>query len=405
MAISASSRRAAWLGAYLLLAVMMAGTLPTPLYPLYAQRLGLSPLWVTLVFASYALAILFKLLVFGKLSDLLGRRPVLVLSVGLTGASLLAFLYWPSLPGLFVGRILSGMAVGLMVGAVTAYLAELLRNRALAALITSLCNMSGLGLGALLSGAVSQYAAQPLHASYQLLLGMLLPGLLLPWLPETVKHEGPRPALRLQRLGIPAEIRQAFMAAAMAVLCGFSFLGLFAALAGRFLAVGLHRGGFLLSGGMVFSAFCCAALGQLLVVRMPPRKVVPAGVLLLPLALACVWLAFRLASMPLFLAGAAVGGMGAGMALRGGLGLVAMLSPAERLAEVSSCFFVAAYLGLIVPVVGVGILLTRLDMASVLALFGLLVGALAMASSRAVLAQTEVLPHGGVAEGARSQEA
>ncbi|POZ61994.1 MFS transporter [Chromobacterium alticapitis] len=384
MHIPAQSRRAAWLSAYLLLVVMMAGTLPTPLYPVYAKQLGLSPLLVTMVFASYALAILFKLMVFGKLSDLLGRRPVLGLALGLTLAGLLAFLFWPTLTGLFVGRILSGMAVGLMVGATTAYLAELLRNRALAALITSLSNMSGLGLGALLSGAVSQYAAEPLHACYQVSLALLLPALALPWLPETVKHDGPRPALRLQRLRVPPEIRQAFVAAALAVLCGFSFLGLFAALAGRFLAVGLHRSGFLLSGGVVFSAFCCAAIGQLLVMRMSPRKALPAGVLLLPLALACVWVAFRMASMPLFLGGAALGGVGAGIALRGGLGLVTMLAPGERIAEVSSCFFVAAYLGLIAPVVGVGLLLSVLDMSSTIGLFGLLVGALSIYSSRAV---------------------
>ncbi|WP_347928946.1 MFS transporter [Pseudomonas helvetica] len=385
MRVSTQFRRAAWLSTYLLLVVMMVGTLPTPLYPLYATQLGLSPFVVTLVFASYALAILFKLMVFGRLSDLLGRRAVLGLGLGLTFASLLSFLLWPTLAGLFVGRILSGMAVGLMVGATTAYLSELLSNRSLAALISSLSNMSGLGLGALLSGWVAETAAQPLHASYIALLFMLLPGLLLPWLPETVIHGGTRPPLRLQRLRIPSEMRQAFMAVAMSVLCGFSFLGLFAALAGRFLAIGLHHSGLLLSGGIVFLTFCSAAIGQLLVLRLSPRRVVPVGVWLLPLALACVWLAFHFASLSLFLGGAVLGGMGAGMVLRAGLGLVTMLSPADRIAEVSSGFFVAAYLGLIVPVVGVGLLLSVWDMSSTIGLFGALVTILVIFSSRAVL--------------------
>jgi MFS family permease len=245
--------------------------------------------------------------------------------------------------------------------------------------------MSGLGLGALLSGLVAEHAAQPLFASYQALLLMLLPGLLLPWLPETVTHDKPRPPLRLQRLRVPHEIRATFMAVAMAVLCGFSFLGLFAALAGRFLEVGLHRGGFLLSGFIVFSAFFSASIGQLLAMRLSPRRVLPGGVMLLPLGVACVWLAFHWASMPLFLSGAVLGGIGAGMVLRGGLGLVIMLSPAERIAEVGSYFFVAAYLGLIVPVVGVGLLLSVLDMSWTIGLFGLLVGALAVFSSRAVI--------------------
>lgn len=386
MGISHRFNRAVWLSTYLLLVVMMVGTLPTPLYPLYARQLDLSPFWVTLVFASYALAILFKLLIFGRLSDLLGRRVVLGLGIGLTLASLLSFLLWPTLVGLFVGRLLSGMAVGLMVGATTAYLAELLGNRSLAALIASLSNMGGLGLGALLSGWVAEQAAQPLHASYAVLLLMLLPAVLLPWMPETVIHGGTRPPLRLQRLRIPSEMRQAFMAVAMSVLCGFSFLGLFAALAGRFLAVGLHQSGILLSGSIVFLAFCSAAIGQLLVLRMAPRRVVPVGVLLLPVALASVWLAFEFTSLTLFLGGAVLGGMGAGMVLRGGLGLVTMLSPADRMAEVSSAFFVAAYLGLIVPVVGVGLLLSVWEMSSTIGLFGGLVTLMAIFSSRAVLA-------------------
>ncbi|KAE9644233.1 MFS transporter [Pseudomonas sp. PB103] len=386
MGISHRFNRAVWLSTYLLLVVMMVGTLPTPLYPLYARQLDLSPFWVTLVFASYALAILFKLLIFGRLSDLLGRRVVLGLGIGLTLASLLSFLLWPTLVGLFVGRLLSGMAVGLMVGASTAYLAELLGNRSLAALIASLSNMGGLGFGALLSGWVAEQAAQPLHASYVVLLLMLLPAVLLPWLPETVIHGGSRPPLRLQRLRIPSEMRQAFMAVAMSVLCGFSFLGLFAALAGRFLAVGLHQSGILLSGSIVFLAFCSAAIGQLLVLRMAPRRVVPVGVLLLPVALASVWLAFEFTSLTLFLGGAVLGGMGAGMVLRGGLGLVTMLSPADRMAEVSSAFFVAAYLGLIVPVVGVGLLLSVWEMSSTIGLFGGLVTLMAIFSSRAVLA-------------------
>lgn len=300
------------LAAYLLLVVMMAGTLPTPLYTLYAKQLDLSPLLVTLVFATYAVAILFTLLLFGKLSDLLGRRAVFGIGVGLACIGVLVFLFQPTFVGLLSGRFLSGMAVGLMVGTTTAYLAELLHNRPLAALISSLCNMSGLGLGALLSGSVAEYAAQPLCASYQTWLIMLLPVLLLHWMPETVQHNVSLSGLRLQRLRVPSEIRHIFMAVAAAVLCGFSFLGLFAALVGRFLAVGLHLGGFLLSGAIVFSAFFSATIGQLLAVWLSSRRAVLVGAMLLPAGLACIWLAFHLASMFLFLLSAVLGGVGAG---------------------------------------------------------------------------------------------
>ena len=124
-----SRELAAVVSAYLLIVVMMAGTLPTPLYSLYAQQLGLSPLWITMVFAMYALAILAALLLFGRLSDSLGRLPVIAISLGLTLLCLLTFIFRPTLSGLFVARAFSGLAVGLLVGTTTAYLAELLDNR------------------------------------------------------------------------------------------------------------------------------------------------------------------------------------------------------------------------------------------------------------------------------------
>jgi len=379
-----SRELAAVVSAYLLIVVMMAGTLPTPLYSLYAQQLGLSPLWITMVFAMYALAILAALLLFGRLSDSLGRLPVIAISLGLTLLCLLTFIFRPTLSGLFVARAFSGLAVGLLVGTTTAYLAELLDNRSRAALISSVSNMAGLGLGALMAGALAQYGSAPLRDGYQCLLLMLLPSLLLPWMPETVSPTAHGTWLRIQRLQVPQSIRPAFMAAALAVFCGFSFLGLFAALAGRFLLVGLHHSGFLLSGAVVFSAFCSAAGSQCLVARRAPRRVVSYGVLALPLALLGVWRAFALASLSLFLFSAVLGGIGAGMVLRGGLGLVTSLAPTDRLAEVCSCLFVAAYLGLILPVVGMGLLLVYVGLPLAILLFCAAVSILAGLSRNAM---------------------
>jgi hypothetical protein len=61
------------------LVVMLAGSnLPTPLYPTYQRVFALSPLLVTLVYATYAFTVMPCLLVFGPLSDAVGRRPTLL---------------------------------------------------------------------------------------------------------------------------------------------------------------------------------------------------------------------------------------------------------------------------------------------------------------------------------------
>src|SRR3954447_20793029 len=89
---------------YLFTVVMLGGTVPSPLYPFYVRTLGLTPLLVTVVFAAYAVGTLAALLLFGGLSDRVGRRPVLALAVGVAVASTLVFLFWQTLPGLLLGR-------------------------------------------------------------------------------------------------------------------------------------------------------------------------------------------------------------------------------------------------------------------------------------------------------------
>ncbi|MFD7733463.1 MFS transporter, partial [Kitasatospora phosalacinea] len=104
----------------------MAGTtLPTPLYGLYQERIGFSELMVTVVFAVYAFGVIGVLLLFGNVSDAVGRRPVLLCGLACAAASAVAFLAEQGLAWLFAGRLLSGFAAGLFTGTATAYVLEL----------------------------------------------------------------------------------------------------------------------------------------------------------------------------------------------------------------------------------------------------------------------------------------
>jgi MFS family permease len=76
---------------------MLGTTLPTPLYPLFEERYGFGPLLVTVIFAIYAFGVIGGLVLFGNLSDRIGRKPVLLLGLGLSGTSALLFLLAGSL--------------------------------------------------------------------------------------------------------------------------------------------------------------------------------------------------------------------------------------------------------------------------------------------------------------------
>src|SRR5579863_7153943 len=111
-----------WTVAYVYVTVMALGTVPSPLYGLYRQRDGFSTFTITLVFAAYSVGTAVSLFLAGHISDWYGRKTVLVPGLALSGLSAVVFLSWRALPGLYVGRILSGLSVGMVAAASTAYM-------------------------------------------------------------------------------------------------------------------------------------------------------------------------------------------------------------------------------------------------------------------------------------------
>jgi MFS family permease len=77
--------------ASIIVSFLAASSAPTPLYALYAARWGFSPLATTVVFGAYALAVLASLLTFGKLSDHVGRRPVILTALVLQAVAMVQF--------------------------------------------------------------------------------------------------------------------------------------------------------------------------------------------------------------------------------------------------------------------------------------------------------------------------
>src|SRR4051812_25156639 len=69
---------------FTIVALLASSNLPTPLYPTYQRLFSLSPFDVTLVYSTYAGAVIVSLVLFGRLSDVVGRRLVLLPAVSLT---------------------------------------------------------------------------------------------------------------------------------------------------------------------------------------------------------------------------------------------------------------------------------------------------------------------------------
>ena len=354
-----------WAVAFAFTTAMAFTTVPTPLWSLYAQRDHLSSLTVTLVFAAYAVAVALSLFLAGHLSDSHGRRRVLAPALALNIIAGVVFVTWPELPGLLLARVLSGLGIGAVTATATAWLTELdaarrpndSSTRSQAVAIAA--NLGGLGLGGLISGVLAQLAGSPLGLPFIVLLGALLIAEIgLFAAPETRGARMPRPRYRPQRLSAPPRARGRFLAAAIGAMIAFALFGLVTSLAPSFLEGTLHQPSHALAGGVSFAMFASAALAQTLSSsRRSPQllaSAVPAllvGVALLTLAL---WLPTP--SFAVFLAGDVLAGVGAGLMFKGAIGTVSEISLPEHRAEALAGLFLAAYLGLAGPVIGLGAL-------------------------------------------------
>jgi MFS family permease len=385
-----------WAVATAFATVMAFTTVPTPLWSVYAQRDRFSSLTVTIVFAAYALAVALSLFLAGHLSDLYGRRRVLMPALSLEILAGVAFIVWPSLPGLLLARVLSGLGVGALIATATAWLTELGgADRRRAQIVSTAANLGGLGLGGLVSGLLAQWAGHALLVPFVVFIAALL----LAWAaliaaPETRDRVSPLPHYRPQRISVPARSRGRFFAAAFGAAITFSVLGLLTSLAPSFLAGTLHQPSHALAGAVSFAAFAMAALAQTLTASRATQQVLATAIPVLLAGLGLLTIAVWLPSpsFGVFLAGDIVVGAGSGLMFKGAIATVAEISSEEHRAEALAGVFLAAYLGLAVPVIGLGALTQIASTRVSLLVFAALLALGTLAATPALLGLRAIRP-------------
>src|SRR5690242_6091681 len=104
-----SGRPAVFVLASLIVALLASSAAPTPLYAIYQAQWHFTPITTTVVFGVYALAVLASLLTLGKLSDHVGRRPVLLTALAVHAGSLVIFATATGEPDLLSARVAQGL--------------------------------------------------------------------------------------------------------------------------------------------------------------------------------------------------------------------------------------------------------------------------------------------------------
>jgi len=344
-------------GGIVIAALFMGSTILTPLYDLYRLAYDFSAFTLVLLYAVYVIGNLLALFFLGRLSDQIGRKPVILAAVGLAGLSAALFLQAHSLGWLFIARVISGLAVGMGSGAATAWITEFTpaERRARAAAVMTGFNFVGLTLGPLVAGALAQYAPHPLRLPFGVYLVILgVTAGLVATRPETVAE---RTSLTFSlRLGVPAGVRAAFVAPACSGFAAMAVVGFYAALGPTIVREDLHIANHAVASAIVAELFIVGTILIFATRDAAPRQTMLAGLAVTPVGLATLIAAQRLGSLPLLLIGTAVCGAVGALGYRGGLAVANSLAPPERRAEVASVFFVCCFCGNALPIIGVGAL-------------------------------------------------
>ena len=354
-----------WTVAFAFLIVMAVATLPSPLYGLYRARDHLSALAITVVFAIFAGGTIATLQRDSSIATRLGRRGMMLGAVGTMMVAMGVLAAWKDLPGLLIGRLITGVAVGLAAGPAITYLIEL-RLRAdpnasavRARTIGTSVNVGALGVGPLIAGCLAQWVSFPLTVPYLVFIGLGAVALIgLRGAPETgapasraATENQPAGSRRPVRLPVPA---------ASATLAGFSANGLYAGLSGLFLATTFHRPSLALAGASLFLLFSCGVASQLATARLQASRVLALGTISMLVGLVLLVVSVRLStpSLALFLIAGALIGAGSGAVFKGTTGIVLEASPPESRVAMTSALLIALYVGLSVPVIGAGVALS-----------------------------------------------
>jgi MFS family permease len=348
-----SGRPAVFVLASLIVALLASSAAPTPLYAIYQAKWHFTPITTTVVFGVYAMAVLISLLTLGKLSDHVGRRPVLLTAIAVHVGSLVIFATATGVPALLTARVVQGLSTGAALGAIGAAMLDM--DRELGTFANAVAPGMGSASGAILSALAIRFLPAPTHLIYLALIGVLvLQAFAIAAMRETVSRAPGALASLRPEITLPRALRAPVLTAVPVLFAVWALAGLYGAL-GPALVHALTGSGEVVLGALSLTVLAGSAVVAIIALRRAAaRTVMLVGILALIAGVGVTVLAVSVGSVALFFAGSVIAGVGFGSGFQGGIRLVVPLAAAHERAGLISLLYVVSYLGLGVPAVLAG---------------------------------------------------
>jgi MFS family permease len=362
--------------------IVGATSAPLALYETYKHEFAFSDFTLSVLAACSVVGVIAAAVFGGRLSDAVGRRPVMLPSLVLAALMLVLLGTATNVELLFAGRLVGGLAVGLFSGAATAALAELAPDgdTRRAARLAATASVAGFASGPVVAGVLLEYLPWKLHLVYLVYGVLYLPTLAAVILMrETVTARGPW-SLRPQRLRTPPRGGRAFALGCLLALCAFSLTCMFQSLGPSIVIRLLDLDNRAIVTVIVSIFLTCSALVQLRLRHWPIRRATLTGLTLLPVGGLLITLSVVTGSLEAFVAGCLVGGVGQGLTYLGGQSLVELVAPAEVRGEVFSTYLIVVYMSGSAPATALGYLAKSVGLHSAIVAYTIVVASLAVST-------------------------
>ena len=340
-------RRASFLTATAIVAhTIWTSAAPALTYPLYAQHWHLTTFTTTAIFAVYPVFVVLVLVLFGNLSDHIGRRETMLIGLSFSAVGSLLFAVAPDVDWIFFGRAFMGVGVGLSAGPSAAAVVEFSPPKGAGQASSATAAAQGLGMmaAALIGGALIQYAPFPLRLNFVVLTIVLIALIAVTWfMPNHTASRAPghwRPRVP----SIPNGVFAVFVASTAAVT-GSYVLGAMTLSLGAQVAHDLvASSNALVNGGTIALFAMASALATLPARKLIPSKVILAGGLTAIGSSALLAFAAVQHSLSLYMLAQVGAGAAYSWLLLGGLSLINAHLPVTHRAATLSALFLVAYL-------------------------------------------------------------
>lgn len=362
-----------------LLVLTMGTSILTPLLPLYQKDFGLSTGTATLLFVTYTVTVCPTMLIAGNLADRLGRKRLLLPAMAVMTLASLVFALAESVPLLFAGRVLQGLAIGGFLGVGAAFVVDHARreSKALAAALAGVFFRLGFGLGPGLGGIAAQYGPDPRHFPFEIHIVLMVIGIIaIAMTSETLLRRAEPGPFRI-RIGVPHGQALGFLTYVAPATFMMSFIeGTLLSVVPIFVVDTLHVDNLAVVGAIGFLTLALGGLAPFIGRGMDPRRAVALGAGTSAVLSFLIVASSQVDAVALVVVAAAAIGITNGFILYGGTVICGTIVPIEERGKLMSLLYMCAYAGTI-PTVALGYLGDAIGLTASLLIFSIVAAAIA----------------------------